>query len=65
MRISMKKPVVWADGCSYMGILPLVGVVKVSEGAKLMAPGELWRKTAVTKFEALSNLETDRLSRSG
>jgi hypothetical protein len=39
MRISMDKPVVWADGCSYMGILPLVGVVKVSEGAKIGGTG--------------------------
>jgi hypothetical protein len=35
MRISMEKPVVWADGCSYMGILPFVGVIKVSEDGKL------------------------------
>ena len=31
----MEKPVVWADGCSYMGILPFVGVVKASEDGKL------------------------------
>lgn len=31
----MEKPVVWADGCSYMGILPFVGVVKIFEGAKI------------------------------
>lgn len=35
MRISTEKSVVWADGCSYMGILPIIGVVKVSEDARL------------------------------
>jgi hypothetical protein len=35
MRISTEKEVIWADGCSYMGTLPLVGVVKVLQDAKI------------------------------
>jgi hypothetical protein len=42
----MEKPVVWANGCSYIGILPFVGVVKDFESAETDDFGRALAKAA-------------------